>query len=153
MSYKLSERSRNRPAGVHPFIVEVIESSIGSSPFDYGIPSSGGLRTTKDQQDLYAIGRTVDIGTRKPVTYTDGVRKVSNHQMRVDGYGWAFDIYIYDKGKASWNVDKLEAVARHIQKWAEVLASEKEEYKGFYLNWGGDWTRFKDYPHIELKKL
>lgn len=153
MSYVLSNRSRKRLEGVHPFLMDIIENAVTNSPFDFGIPSFGGLRTTKDQQDLYAIGRTVDVGVRKPVTYTDGVKKKSNHQMRSDGYGWAFDIYIYNSGKASWNVDKLEAVARHFQKWAEVLSKENEDYKGLYLSWGGDWTRFKDYPHFELKKI
>lgn len=153
MSYKLSQRSINRLSGVHPFLLEVIQKGITNSPYDFGIPAYGGLRTTKDQRELYAIGRTVDVGTRKPVTYTDGVKRVSNHQMRSDGFGHAFDIYIYENGKASWNGNKLEEVARHLQKWAEAVSKENEDYSGYYLSWGGDWKNFKDYPHFELKKL
>ena len=149
---KLSDRSKSRLKGTHPFILEVVSRAIGNSPFDFGIPQYGGLRTSKDQRELYAIGRTVDVGKRKPVTYTDGVKKVSNHQMRA-GYGWAFDIYIYINGAASWNVDKLEAVAMHLIKHAEALSCEKEEYKNLYLDWGGFWSRFKDYPHFEVKEL
>jgi peptidoglycan L-alanyl-D-glutamate endopeptidase CwlK len=150
--FKLSDRSKNRLKGVHPFLIEVILKGISNSPLDFGIPAYGGLRTTKDQRELYAIGRTTEL-ERRPVTYTDGVKKVSNHQMRSDGHGWAFDIYIYENGKAVWNGDKLELVARHLQKWAEAIAKENDEYKGYYLSWGGDWTKFKDYPHFELKKL
>lgn len=150
--YKLSERSLNRLQGVHPFLLETIKHGITNAPFDFGIPQYGGLRTSQDQKDLYAIGRTVDVGTRKPVTYADGVEKVSNHQMRKDGFGWAFDIYIFHNGKASWNVDRLEAVARHLIKWSETLSRENEEFADFYLTWGGDWSRFKDYPHFEMKK-
>ena len=149
--YKLSNRSLNRLAGVHPFLIDTIKRAIANSPFDFGIPPYGGLRTTKDQQELYAIGRTIDVG-RRPVTYTDGVRKLSNHQIK-RGHGWAFDIYIYINGRASWNVDKLEAVARHLIKHSEALAKEDENYKNLYLCWGGDWKRFKDYPHFEVKEL
>ncbi len=151
MSYNLSNRSESRLTGVNPFGIEVLQRGIIDSPFDFGIPQYGGLRTTKDQQGLYAIGRTVDVGTRKPVTYTDGVRNKSNHQIEM-GYGQAFDIYIYIAGRASWNVDKLRAVAEHLMKVAEELAEEKEEYKGMYLSWGGNWTRFKDYPHFSIKR-
>lgn len=152
MEYKLSQRSLDRLKGVHPFLVEIIKQGIKNSPFDFGIPNYGGLRTSKDQRELYAIGRTVDVGERKPVTYCDGVNKVSNHQMRKDGFGWAFDIFIYYNGKASWNVDRLEAVARHLIKWSEVISQENPEFENYYLSWGGDWSRFKDYPHFEMKK-
>lgn len=142
MAYKLSKRSRGRLDGVSPDIIEVVEEAIVDSPYDFGIPGFGGLRTTEDQQGLYAIGRTVEMG-RKPVTYVDGVNKKSNHQARPDGFGHAFDIYIYDHEtkRASWNVDKLSEVAQHIKRVAAR--------KGIVLNWGGDWTRFKDYPHFE----
>ena len=150
----LSNRSRTRLEGIEPFLIEVLEIGITNSPFDFGIPQYGGLRTSNMQKELYAIGRTVEVG-RKPVTYTDGIRKKSDHQMKENGYGWAFDIYIYipETKSASWNVDKLEAVAIHLLKVAQKLAEEKEEYKGFVLTWGGNWTKFKDYPHFELKKL
>ena len=150
MSYNLSNRSKTRLKGVHPFLMEVFELGIKDSPYDFGIPQYGGLRTSKDQRELYNIGRTVDVGIRKPVTYTDGVNKVSNHQIRM-GYGWAGDIYIYINGRASWNVDKLQAVAEHLINISEKLSEEKEEYKDLYLSWGGFWTKFKDYPHFEIK--
>lgn len=142
--YRLSRRSKERLNGVLPVIIEIIEEGIKDSPYDFGIPQYGGLRTDQDQQELYAIGRTVDVGIRKPVTYVDGVNKKSNHQAKEDGYGYAFDIYIYDhvKKKASWNVDKLSAVAIHLIKVAQK--------KGIELSWGGNWNRFKDYPHFEV---
>lgn len=142
MAYKLSDRSKLRLSGVHPNLVSLIETAIKDSPYDFGIPEFGGLRTLNDQQKLYAIGRTVEVG-RKPVTFTDGVKKKSNHQAKTDGYGHAFDIYIYDneKKKASWDIDKLEAVARHLQKVGKEL--------GIDLKWGGDW-KWKDYPHFEF---
>ena len=151
---KLSNRSRNRLEGIEQFLIDVIEIGIVNSPYDFGIPQYGGLRTTKDQQDLYAVGRTEDMG-RKPVTYTDGIRKKSNHQMKENGLGWAFDIYIYipETKSASWNADKLQAVALHLMKVAQNLAEKEDYYKGYVLIWGGNWSKFKDRPHFELKKI
>ena len=148
MSYTLSNRSRERLTGVHPALIEIIEEGIIESPFDFGIPTFGGLRSEQDQKSLYDKGRTqesLDKGERV-VTYTDGVRKKSNHQAKADGYGCAFDIYIYDAEtkRASWNVDKLAAVAIHLIKIAQK--------KNILLIWGGSWTRFKDFPHFEMKK-
>lgn len=146
--YNLSNTSKKRLEGVLPLLVETIEEAIShpDCPDDFGIPQFGGRRTTEDQQGLYAIGRTIEMG-RKPVTYVDGVNKKSNHQPKEDGYGHAVDIYIYDHAtkRASWNVERLTAVARHIQKIGEK--------KGLVISWGGDWNSFKDYPHMEVKKI
>lgn len=145
--YKLSNRSKKRLNGVHPLLIEIIEEGITNSPYDFGIPPFGGLRTVEDQQKLYAKGRTEDSINKgeKPVTYVDGIRKKSNHQAKDDGFGWAFDIYIFDHEtkRASWNVEKLSEVALHLIKIAQK--------KGVLLIWGGNWTRFKDYPHFEMR--
>ena len=147
MAYKLSTRSKERISGIHPELIEIIEEGITNSPYDFGIPAYGGLRTIEDQQELYAKGRTEESLNKgeKPITYCDGVTKKSNHQAKPDGYGHAFDIYIFDHEtkRASWNIDKLTAVAEHLIK---VAASH-----GIVLSWGGHWTKFKDYPHFEIK--
>lgn len=154
MSYFLSKRSVNRLVGIEKFQIDVLTTGIVDSPWDFGIPQYGGLRTSNDQKELYAIGRTVEVG-RKPVTWKDGVIKKSKHQMRENGVGWAFDIYIYDhdKNRASWNEDKLTEVAVHLLKVSQKLAEENEEYKGFVLEWGGNFKKWKDLPHFQLRKL
>jgi peptidoglycan L-alanyl-D-glutamate endopeptidase CwlK len=153
MSYNLSNRSEVRLEGVHPFLVDTIHLSIKNSPDDFGIPMYGGLRTTADQQKLYNKGRTkesIDKG-QKPVTYTDGSIKKSRHQIK-DGYGNAFDIYIFDHvtGRASWNVDRLSKVAIHIIKCSEIVRDNNPEYNGLSIVWGGNWKNFKDYPHFQI---
>ena len=150
--YKLSGRSKLRLLGVHPFLKLIFELGIHDSPYDFAIPQYGGVRTIEDQQFLYTIGRTVDVGTRKPVTYTDGIRKKSNHQIKKDGYGYAGDIYIcLPGGGASWNGNKLEAVAHHLIKRSEEIKQNNPEYKDLRLSWGGNWNKFKDYPHFEIR--
>lgn len=54
-------------------------------------------------------------------------------------FGLAIDFFIVsdDGKKAIWTVNS---------KWQRVAAIGKE--LGFI--WGGDWTSFKDYPHLEM---
>lgn len=148
--YKLSNRSKERISGIRQILQVIIEKSISAPdcPEDFGIPKYGGKRTVADQQELYAIGRSEESLNKgeKPVTYTDGVRKKSNHQPKEgNDFGDAFDVYIYDHAtkRASWNVERLTKLARHIQKVAAA--------NGVKLAWGGDWKNFKDYPHFEYK--
>ena len=137
--YKLSKRSRERLEGVHPSLISLIDYALIDSPYDFGIPLYGGLRTVEDQQELYSKGRTKE---GKIVTYTDGINKKSNHQAKGDGYGHAFDIFILVGGKATWEHKYYKEVADHIKKCANELE--------ICIEWGGDWTRFKDYPHFQL---
>lgn len=140
MNYRLSQRSLNRLEGVNPILIDILKIAIINSPYDFGIPMWGGLRTAEDQHQLFLRG----------VSQLDGYNKKSNHQS-----GNAFDIYLYINGKASWDRNKLEEVARHIQKVA------KKEFNTT-LRWGGDWDmdgirvdkdsdeNFFDGAHLEL---
>jgi len=157
MAYSLSNRSKSRLEGVHPFLIAVIEEGIKTSPDDFGIPMYGGLRTSADQQHLYAKGRTEESIAKgeKPVTYTDGIRKESNHQIKKSNYGEAFDIYIYDHAtsRASWNVERLSNVAIHLIKTSEIIKDRHPEFKDMVLTWGGNWNKFKDYPHFQIEYI
>ena len=88
------------------------------------------------------------------LTYVSGIKKESNHQIKESGYGEAFDNFIYChlRNRASWNVERLTICARHLQKVALEVSKEKPEWNDLYLEWGGDWTRFKDYPHYQLAR-
>ena len=135
--YKLSTRSLDTMAGVNPNLVKVIKEAITTSPFDFLITQ--GLRTAKYQNELYQQGRT-KRGLK--VTNADGYIKKSNHQMKVDGYGYAIDFVIIDGKVLDWDTEsKYKAVAKHILDTGHKL--------GIALEWGGDW-RFKDYPHIQI---
>lgn len=140
--YKLSKRSKKRLEGVHPDLIRLVEKAITNSPFDFGIPQYGGLRTVEDQQELYLKGRRGKKGERI-VTYVDGIKRKSNHQAKSDGFGHAFDIYGIEDGVATWKPSILKPIAEHIKKTAEDMKIE--------ISWGGDWTTFKDLPHFELK--
>jgi len=86
------------------------------------------LRTIEEQDQLFAKGRTAP---GKVVTNVRGGYSYHN-------YGLAFDFAIYDKdGRVNWTIDK---------NWHRVGALGKS----LGLEWGGDWTKFKDYPHFQL---
>ena len=139
--FKFSQRSIDNLKQIHPDLVKVMTESIKTSPVDFTI--TDGLRTTAQQQALYARGRTAP---GKIVTYTDGVKNKSNHQAKSDGYGYAVDLYAYYNGSVQVDDDKtiINKIAPHIKATAKKL--------GINVEWGGDWESFKDYPHFELKK-
>ena len=135
--YNLSKRSLDTMVGVNPDLVKVIKEAIINSPFDFMITQ--GLRTAEYQNELYQQGRTKP---GKIVTKSDGYIKKSNHQMKVDGYGYAIDFVILNGKVLDWDTEsKYEAVAKHILEVGHKL--------GINLEWGGNW-KFKDYPHIQI---
>ena len=135
--YNLSARSLNTMVGVNLELVKVIKEAIVNSPYDFMITQ--GVRSAKYQNDLYQHGRTVR-GLK--VTNADGYTKKSNHQIKVDGFGYAIDFVILNGKALDWDTEsKYEAVAKHILEVGYKL--------GIDLEWGGNW-RFKDYPHVQI---
>lgn len=126
--YKLSKRSYERLNGVNAILIAILTEAIKESPYDFGIPREGGLRTAEEQYKLYLDKKS----------QLDGFKKKSYHQS-----GKAFDIFAYVDGKASWKKQHLTAIARHIQKVA------KDQFD-VDLEWGGDWKRFVDMPHFQI---
>ena len=142
-----SKRSLDNLKNVHPDLVKVMTEAIKNSPVDFTIVC--GLRTTKEQQELYAKGRT------KPgpkVTNADGIKNLSNHQDEADGkkdgYGSAVDLYPYFDGQVQINhkdtIPKLKIIGKHIEDTAKKL--------GINIEWGGRWIKLVDYPHFQLKR-
>ncbi len=126
--HKLSNRSRERLQGVNPKLIEVIELALTISAIDFGIPQHGGLRSAKEQKQLF------DKGLSK----CDGVNNKSYHQS-----GNAFDVFAYVDGKASWDRYHLTQVAAATLQAAATL--------GYAVEWGGHFKGFVDMPHFEIK--
>ena len=99
------------------------------------------LRTVKEQDALYAQGRTV---SGKRVTDAKGGQSIHN-------YGLALDIVLLvDKDgngtyeSASWDL-KADYDKDTLSDWMEVVNYFKS--KGWV--WGGNWKYFIDNPHFE----
>jgi len=126
--FKLGKNSLNNLAGVDDRLIDIAEVAIKLSNIDFGIPSTGGLRTEEVQAKLFADG----------VSKADGVNSKSYHQS-----GKALDVYAYVDGKASW--DKL-----HLSLIAAAMLQASAQL-GYELKWGGLWKSWQDYPHFEIR--
>ena len=126
----------SRLTGVHPRLIFAVTKILNASA-ELGCPMmvTSGVRTTEQQQALYAKGRT-EPG--RIVTQADGVRKKSKHQAQYDGFGHAVDLTFMVDGRPSWAED---------HPWD--LYGEMAKVLG--LEWGGSWDGFVDRPHVELK--
>ena len=126
--FKLGKNSLNNLVGVDERLIDIAEVAIKLSNIDFGIPSTGGLRTEEVQAKLFGDG----------VSKADGVNNKSYHQS-----GKALDVYAYVDGKASW--DKL-----HLSLIAAAMLQASAQL-GYELKWGGLWKSWQDYPHFEIR--
>tara|TARA_R110000851_G_scaffold265570_6_gene418084 strand:- start:2847 stop:3233 length:387 start_codon:yes stop_codon:yes gene_type:complete len=125
--WKLSRRSKANRAGVDQKLIDICDRALAISTIDFGIPSSGGIRTAAEQLALFKDSKSL----------CDGVDKKSKHQS-----GRALDFYAYVDGMASWDEAHLTTVAAAFLQAASEL--------GYQLKWGGHWTSFRDMPHVQL---
>lgn len=128
MAFRLGKNSIINLTGVDGRLIEIADLAITLSNVDFGIPSTGGLRTTEAQAKLFTDG----------VSKADGVNNKSYHQS-----GMALDVYAYVDGKASWDKLDLALVAAAMLQASAQLGHE--------LKWGGLWKSWQDYPHFELR--
>lgn len=171
--YNLGPKSKRiYNSGIHPDLKTIIDMMLFAAPIDFTLTS--GVRTTKEQHDLFAIGRRYDF-QRGPmedpnawvktgggvVTNCDGVKYKSNHQKKDDGFGHAIDFQCYIPGRPDLSYDKI-----HMAVLIGAFLSTAEnlfvhgEIK-HVLRSGADWDgdtqylepgTFIDLPHLELKK-
>lgn len=91
------------------------------------------LRTAKEQDDLYAQGRT------KPGKIVTRVRGLDSYH----NYGLAVDIVLMVNGKPVWDI-KTDYDKDGRSDWMEVV----DIFKRYGWEWGGDW-KFFDAPHFQ----
>ena len=115
-------------AGIDGRLIDIADVAITLSNIDFGIPSTGGLRSEADQAKLFTAGKSK----------CDGRTNKSYHQS-----GKAVDVYAYVDGKASWDKLHLALIAAAMLQASAQLGHE--------LKWGGLWKSWQDYPHFEIK--
>ena len=122
-------------AGVDPHLITAIKRILAAmDAFGYPIMVTDGVRTTAQQQALWRKGRTEPGAI---VTYKDGVKDKSPHQVHEDGFGHAVDCCFVVNGKPSWDARLPWKVYGAM---GEALG----------LTWGGNFTRLHDLPNLEL---
>ena len=131
-----TQRSLDNMKGLHPDLILVLNRALHTSPHMFVVTE--GLRTLERQKELKRIGASKTLKSR--------------HLKQADGYGHAFDVYalvdINKDGRVSFeemaNVRLMLGIADAIK------AAAKE--KNVAVTYGGDWRKFKDYPHFELNR-
>jgi peptidoglycan hydrolase-like protein with peptidoglycan-binding domain len=128
MAMTYDSTNKERLAKLQPHVAKAALAALADAEkVGIDILITQGLRTYAEQNALYAKGRTAPGSI---VTNARGGYSYHN-------FGLAFDICLIEGGKAVWSVNS---------KWKQFAAIAKKH--GFA--WGGDWTRFKDYPHFEM---
>jgi len=117
MTYALGARSRAELLGVHPKLVQCVESAIAITTQDFVV--NDGLRTSAEQQEYLRRGTT-------RVTH-------SQHMKQADGLGHAVDLVPYINGKVRWEWPAIYHIA------AAMLIAAR--HHGIRLRWGGSWDR------------
>ena len=107
----------------------------GTLPNGVRLRLSYTLRTVKEQNDLYAMGRTA-FGSI--VTNAKGGQSIHN-------FGLAFDIVILLDTDRNGSFETAVWAGRYFDQVVKYF-----KYQGW--EWGGDWKKYKDNPHFQAKK-
>ncbi|CAB3838006.1 hypothetical protein LMG26686_01301 [Achromobacter mucicolens] len=128
-NFQLSQRSLTRLAGVHPDLVGIVKLAIQRTAVDFTVVE--GVRTVEQQREYVARGSSKTMN--------------SYHLPQADGLGRAVDLAPLVGGAIPWN---------NWQAFADLAAVVKAcaAELGVPVEWGGDWTSFKDGPHFQIPR-
>lgn len=131
-----TERSLKSMRGLHPDLIRVLDRALEISPTAFVVTE--GLRSLERQKELVRIGASKTLKSR--------------HLVQADGYGHAFDFYAYldtnKDGKVTF--EEMSNVRLMIPIAAAIKSAAVTEKVA--VTWGGDWRKFRDYPHFELDR-
>ncbi|MDO7487647.1 M15 family metallopeptidase [Peribacillus frigoritolerans] len=137
----LLERSvKKMGKGMNPVVkasaLEMVERAYNEG---ITVQISAGYRSMEEQANLYGQGRVYSYNGMNYSNLAKPIVTNAKPGQSYHNYGLAIDFFIVsdDGRRAIWKVDS---------KWQRVSAIGKA--LGF--KWGGDWSSFKDYPHLEM---
>lgn len=129
MSFQLSQRSLTRLIGVHPDLVDIVKLAIQRTSVDFLVVE--GVRTVAQQREYVTKGASQTMN--------------SYHLPQADGLGHAVDLAPLVDGAIPWNDwAKFKNLADVVKACAAEL--------GVPVEWGGDWSTFKDGPHFQIPR-
>ncbi|MDO6655250.1 M15 family metallopeptidase [Anaerobacillus sp. 1_MG-2023] len=125
------------PTDLHPKVNEARKALMNrAAEAGIEIVITAGHRTKEEQDALYEKGRSTG---GQVVTNVAGGGSYHN-------YGLAIDFALkLDDGDVVWDM-KRDDNGNGKSDWMEVVDMAKD--LGF--EWGGDWSSFKDYPHLQM---
>ena len=119
----LDGRSLKNLMGVKPELVSVVRRADELLPGGFIITE--GVRTIERQRELFAKGLSKTMNSRHLT-------------------GHAVDFAPLVGGEVTWKWPAFQPVANAFKQAAKEL--------NVAIEWGGDWKKFKDGPHIELNR-
>ena len=119
--YILGNRSKANLIGVHPDLRAVIEKAIQLTPIDFTVIE--GVRTVEKQKKLFMLGASTTMNSRHLT-------------------GHAVDVAAWMDSAIRWDWPLYDQLSEAI-KSASVRV-------GVPIDWGGDWSSFRDGPHFQL---
>ena len=134
MPYRYSSRSLQRLNTAHPDLVLLFTEALASPDCPEDITILEGYRNESRQNQLYEEGKSQ---LKYPRSYHNKIPSMAvDAAPYVGGVSWDWKYYypLADHIKATWN---------RLQKAGRVS-------KELRLEWGGDWSSFKDGPHWQL---
>lgn len=121
---KLPPSSLSKLRGVHPDLVRIVMRCAADwKDAETGFIVTCGLRTLAEQKVLVAKGASKTLRSRHLT-------------------GHAVDLACVIKGQVRWDWPLYDRLAKAMK-----AAAKAEKVP---LEWGGDWTTFKDGPHFQL---
>lgn len=121
MSFQFSKKSLDRLVGVHPDLVSVVKRALEISELDFTVLE--GVRSVARQEQLVKAGASKTMRSRHLT-------------------GHAVDLGAYVAGQVRWDWSLYDKIATAMKAAAQEL--------NVPIEWGGDWTTFKDGPHFQL---
>ena len=121
--FDFSERSRRNLQGVHPDLVRVMWRAIRITPIDFVITEW--LRTEARQRQLVDAGASRTMRSRHLTGHAVDVAVLIGREVR-----WDWPLYV-----------QLSRVVKEASVIERVA-----------ITWGGDWPKFRDGPHYELRR-
>ncbi|NQX44437.1 M15 family metallopeptidase [Paenibacillus tritici] len=135
---QVKSKSAGKLGNLHPAVLAGTTELIRRC-YNRGVPIliTQGMRTIAQQNELYAQGRTKkgDI-----VTNARGGSSYHNYGLAID-----FALLLPDGKSVSWDINR-DGDGDKVADWQEVA----QEGKKLGFEWGGDWTSFKDYAHLQM---
>ena len=118
---KLSQKSLDRLAGVHPHLVEIVKRAAALGVIDFAVLE--GVRSTLRQAESMAAGASRTLKSRHLT-------------------GHAVDLGAMVGGTVRWDWPLYHKINEVMQQAAKD--------QGIRIEWGGNWKNFPDGPHFQL---
>ncbi|WP_394120778.1 M15 family metallopeptidase [Planococcus donghaensis] len=137
LAFREELEQRPLPSSLHPIVEEKRDLLVArAAEIGIDILITDGYRSPEEQDGLHRQGRSASGSI---VTHAEGGESYHNYGLAID---YALRL---DDGSVVWDITRDDN-DNGERDWFEVAAIGKS--LGF--DWGGDWQRFKDYPHLEM---